>query len=158
MPIKASFDDASVSLIGFLGKLRLPTTLIWVVREELTGRRRHFFVHPSPSPVNPELYRRWYARGVALGRSVTLRAAWFTDDGRAHCYVDVSRYAFDPKDPAANGGLHLNVQTDHVDPLRVPGITRSRSALTFRLRRMLCRLRGESAALSEVPSLADLRG
>ena len=156
MPITGNFDEAVGGLVDFLRAEKQPSNLIWITREEITGHKRSIFVHPSPSRSNRDFYRAWFLRGVARGRSTTFEATCFARD-QAYCYVRVSPVALNPSNPRGTGHLNFNFALLSHEPSQGMSATRSLSVFAFRLRRAMCRLRGEPFYIKEVPSRSELQ-
>lgn len=149
--VSETFDEASAKLVKFLQRQRQPSTLRWIFREDVTGIRRALFVHPSPPPVNLDLWRQRYECGVRQGRGIQLGVLCFAADC-AYCYVWV------PEDDRAASqamlveGLRLAYACGADDSGVGLSGQRCYCSATFALRKLWCRSRGESPSIRALPS------
>ena len=157
MPITETFDEACSALTDFLRSQAQSSELLWICREDVTGRRRRLFVHPSPPAGNRGLYQHHFEAGIRQARGIRFDVLCFAA-GRACCYVwvpedDVSasqamlsdphlRYGFTVQEMGSQAGFQAD---------------RASSSATFFLRRAWCSFRGESPLLQELPTRNELQ-
>ena len=154
MPVTESFEDACLALIKCLREQGQPSDLTWVFREDITGRRRSVFVHPSPPSHNGDVYRRHFAAGAHTGRGIRLSVLCFAGDS-AYCYVSVPDDDVDASQAMlAHGDLCIGFAVESHESGRGFLARRCHSALEFYVRRIWYRFRGESPFLQKVPRRA----
>jgi hypothetical protein len=154
MPVTETFDEACVKLSELLRRESQPAELLWLCREDITGRRRRIFIHPSPPSINRDLYRQRYEFGAQQGRGMRLEVHFFLDD-RACCFVWVPRDEIDASQAWLSGDLRLSVPTQKPDyPITA---TQCGTLSEFVVRGALSRIRGESPIAQDFPFRSDLQ-
>jgi hypothetical protein len=153
--IQESFEEASQKLVEFLRSQGHPDHVVWIFREEITGFRRQVFVHPSPPETNRELARRLFNFGIEQGRGLKLMVLGFAEH-RAYSYLEVPADDIDASQ-SMTSGLHFNVGLENHETGRGRVINRVPSPLLFALRRLYCRLRGETFFVKELPLHRNLQ-
>jgi len=156
MPITETFDEACSALSAFLQREGQPSELLWICREDITGRRNALFVHPSPPANNRELYRRHFDFGVGQARGMRLFVSCFVGP-QAHCYVWV------PEDDVAADQAMVSEQALNYSFATAPdsrgGFEAQRvgTAARFAILRHWFRFLGESPRLEDIPTRGELR-
>ena len=155
MPITETVDEACSAFADFLRRHGQSPELLWICRDDVTGRRRRLFVQPFPPASNRELYQRHFDFGIRQARGVRLDVLCFAGS-QACCYVWI------PEDDIAASQAMLT------DDLRMGFAVESHetgigfraqqcgSRAEFYLRGLWCRLRGESPLIQELPLRADI--
>lgn len=155
MMITESFDDACAHFQAFLREQGVPSQLLWICREDLTGRRRRLVVHPAPPAINREIYRGLFEAGRKRGFGISLEVACFVGDD-AGCYLFVPSDEVEADQSMLSSGLRFSYATDYPDICAFRAVTAG-STISFQIRQMWCRWRGESPLISNLPSRRQLQ-
>jgi len=154
--ITETFEEASSAFTDFLRQQGQSSELLWVCREDITGRRRKLFVHPYPPASNRELYQHHFEFGIQQARGVRFHVLCFAAD-RACCYVWVPKDDTDASQAMlSDDHLHYSFSVEREDSSRGFLAQRASNSAAFLLRRAWYRLRGESPPIQEVPMRSDL--
>lgn len=129
---------------------------MWICREDVTGLRRNLTVHPSPPLVNRMLYQRHYDSGVQQALGVRLEAICFAKPF-AYCSVWVPEDLLAADHAMFTGGLRFTFAVESHDMGDGFMATRSTWKAAFALKRIWCRLRGESPLLNGLSSRKKLQ-
>ena len=156
MPITETFDEACSALADFLRRQGQSSELLWVCRDDVSGRRRRLFVHPSPPASNRELYQRHFEFGVRQARGVRLDVLCFAA-GRACCYVWVPEDNVASSQAMLTDGLRMGFAVESHESGSGFHAQQCSSSAEFYLRRIWCRFRGESPLIQELPLRADIQ-
>ena len=122
----------------------------------LTGRRRKYFVHPSPPTTNRTLYQRHFEFGVHQARGVCLDVFCFVG-GQACCYVWFPEYDVAASEAMFADHLRYCYTLEGMGSQRGFQAERASSFTAFFIRRVWSRLLGESPMIQELPSRSDLQ-
>jgi hypothetical protein len=142
MDARIPFDEALPVFREFLCSQGWSTSLLWLSRDRVTGLPREYWIYRPEDLQNVAVARRWYED--ARKENWNLRI-----DGFAQHHN--STLAYVERGPGRSRALNFGVATDEV---RLHVV---RSASWWKVRRAVCRLRGESPILlhTEMPTRAE---
>jgi hypothetical protein len=142
MDARLPFDEAVTSFATFLDAQGWSSSLLWLSRDRLTGHRCDYWTYRPEELHCAEAARRWYEESCKDDWNLRL-------DGFAQ--YDGFTLAIVERGPGKSRMLNFGVITGEI---RLHVV---RSALSWGLRRAVCRIRGESPMLlhTDMPSRAE---
>lgn len=156
MPGTESFAEACAVLVDHLRRQGQSTELLWVFRDDVTGRGRRLFAHPSPPATNHKLYQRHFEFGVRQSRGIRVEVACFAA-GRACCHVWVPEDDIAADQAMLTDGLRVGFAVESSKSRAGFPAQQCASRAEFSVRRLWCRLRGKSRRIDRIPLRTDVR-